>query len=131
MSSIKTTIFYIIKTSHNLNHAMYAMHANVLLINYWTELLLGYCCVTAELLYALCSMLFAWLVNIVFLYHAGKSYFSKHFTISSQNIQHTILYSETIIDIFEHTLKYSNQAKQIYSTYSWFIFIKHIYFAIL
>jgi hypothetical protein len=32
-SSIKTIIFYIMKTSHNLNHAMYAMHANVLLIN--------------------------------------------------------------------------------------------------
>jgi hypothetical protein len=38
----------------------------------------------------------------------------------------TILW--TIFDIFEHTLKYSNQAKQIYSTYSWFIFIKHTYF---
>jgi hypothetical protein len=45
-------------------------------------------------------------------------------------MQHTILDSETIIDIFEHTLKYSNQPKQIYSTYSWFGFIKqHIYFA--
>jgi len=43
-------------------------------------------------------------------------------------MQHTVLYSEPILDIFEHTLKYSNQAKQIYSTYSWFGFIKqHIY----
>jgi hypothetical protein len=47
-------------------------------------------------------------------------------------MQHTILDSETIIDIFEHTPKYSNQAKQIYSTYSLFGFIKkYIYFAIL
>jgi hypothetical protein len=43
-------------------------------------------------------------------------------------MQHTILYSQTVIDIFEHTLKYSNQPKQIYLTYSWFRFIKqHIY----
>jgi hypothetical protein len=29
-------------------------------------------------------MFFAWLVNIVLLYHADKSYFSKHFNISSK-----------------------------------------------
>jgi hypothetical protein len=47
-------------------------------------------------------------------------------------MQHTILYSQTVIDIFEHTLKYSNQPKQIYLTYSWFRFIKqHIYIYIL
>jgi hypothetical protein len=47
-------------------------------------------------------------------------------------MQHTILYFETIIDIFEHTLKYSNQTKQIYLAYSWFGFTKqYIYFAIL
>jgi hypothetical protein len=47
-------------------------------------------------------------------------------------MQHTILYSETIIDIFEHTLKYSNQAEQIYLTYSWFgVTKRYIYFAIL
>jgi hypothetical protein len=43
-------------------------------------------------------------------------------------MQHTILDSETILDIFEHTLKYSNQAKQIYLTYSWFEFIKQYIF---
>jgi hypothetical protein len=32
-SSIKTTIFYIMKTSHNLNHAIYVMHADVLMLN--------------------------------------------------------------------------------------------------
>jgi hypothetical protein len=42
-------------------------------------------------------------------------------------MHHTILYSETILDIFEHTLKYSNQAEHIYLTYSWFGFIKKIY----
>jgi hypothetical protein len=79
------------------------------------------------MLYALC----AWPVNIALLCHDVKSYFSKHFNISSKTCN-TILYSETILDIFEHTLKYSNQTKQIYSTYSWFRLIKqHIYFAIL
>jgi hypothetical protein len=43
-------------------------------------------------------------------------------------MQHTILDSETILDIFEHTLKYSNQAKHIYLTYSWFRFIKQYIF---
>jgi hypothetical protein len=32
--SIKTTTFYIMKTSHNLNHAIYAMHATMMLLNY-------------------------------------------------------------------------------------------------
>jgi len=39
-------------------------------------------------------------------------------------MQHIILDYETIIDIFEYTLKYSNQVNQIYSIYSWFEFIK-------
>jgi hypothetical protein len=46
-------------------------------------------------------------------------------------MQHTILYSETILDIFEHTLKHSNQAEHIYLTYSWFGFKKqYIYFSV-
>jgi len=117
-SSIKTTIFYIMKTSHNLNHAIYATHADVLLLNYWIELLLGCCWVTAcFMLYATCSMLCAWPVNIALLYHADKSYFSKHFNISSKTC---------------NTLYYILKLSLIYSTYSWFGFIKqHIYFAIL
>jgi len=63
MSRIETTIFYIMKTSHNLNHVIYAMHAIVLLLNccYWAAvgLLMGYYCVTAGLLYALCFILHA------------------------------------------------------------------------
>jgi hypothetical protein len=43
-------------------------------------------------------------------------------------MQHTILYSETIIDIFEHILKYSNRGKQIYLTYSWFGFTRQYIF---
>jgi len=43
-------------------------------------------------------------------------------------MQHTIIDSKTILDIFEHTLKYSNQPKQIHLTYSWFRFIKQYIF---
>jgi hypothetical protein len=49
----------IMKTTHNINHAIYAMHADVLLLNCWTGLLLGCYCVTAGLLHALYSMLHA------------------------------------------------------------------------
>jgi len=72
-SSIKTTIFYIIKTSHNLNHAIYAMDAAVKLLNW---LLLGCCWVTAcFMLYVICFMLCA----------AVKSYFAKQFNTSSKS----------------------------------------------
>jgi hypothetical protein len=64
------------KILYNLNHAIYVMHATVLLLNCWTKLLLGSCWVTTcFMLYTTCSVLFAWLVNIVLFYHADKSYF--------------------------------------------------------
>jgi hypothetical protein len=127
------------KTSHNLNHVMYAMHADVLLINCWTELLLGYCWVTAMLLlcycmlilYTTCSMLFDWLVNIVLLYHANKSDLSKHFNISSKTYYtlYYILKLSLIYWIYSKVLKtrktdiFNVQLVQIYKTYIFCNFI--------
>jgi len=65
--------------------------------------MLLYCCSTAELscywataeycmLYTLCSMLLAWLVNIVLLYHADKSYFSKHLIFHPKHATHCTIF---------------------------------------
>jgi hypothetical protein len=62
----------------------------------------------------------------------------NHNRSSHSNALKTILHISSIhhlitsLILFAHSWNYSNQPKQIYSTYSWFEFIKqHIYFVIL
>jgi hypothetical protein len=89
-----------------------------------------YCC-----MYALCSVLEQYMFHycIMLLNHVllknvllklNNPIFHQTLWNHSNHTSHTIFYYQTVIDLFQYTLNYSNHPKQIYSKYSRFGFIK-------
>jgi len=110
----------------------------------WSLLFLSFLC-SCFMLYNSNSILLFFTIHAFFKYDKPINMKLYHSTLHNLNLNRssylntlkTILHISSIhhfiasLILFEHSWNYSNQPKQIYSTYSWFGFIKHIYFAIL
>jgi hypothetical protein len=113
----------------------------------WGLLFLSFLCsCSCFMLYNSNSILLFFTIHVFFKYDKPINMKLYHSTLHNLNLNRsshsntlkTILHISSIhhfitsLILFAHSWNYSNQPKQIYSTYSWLGFIKqHIYFAIL